>query len=73
MKTTAPEITFTEEMVMNPDALNGIPIDFRYYREEIWVGEGFPLEEGHLWLPPYVDICDIEDLINGRVHRKDSV
>lgn len=57
-------ISFTEEMVLNPDALDGIPKGFRYYREEIWVGSGYPIEEGHLWLPPNVDIDEIEELIN---------
>ena len=59
-------IMFTEEMVMNPDALGDIPRDFRYYREEIHVdGLSYPVERGYLWLPPHVDISKLEDLING--------
>lgn len=55
-------VSFTEEMVMNPAAA---PVPgFRYYREEIYGVGDWPIEEGHLWLPPYVDISRIEDLIN---------
>jgi len=59
-------IMFTEEMVLNPDALGDIPRGFRYYREEIHVdGLSYPIEQGYLWLPPHVDISKLEDLING--------
>ena len=58
-------IEFTEEMVMNPDALPEQIRGFRYYRQEIWVGgEHFPIEMGSLWLPPTVDIREVEEVIN---------
>lgn len=58
-------ISFTEEMVMNRDAIpRGIPKDWRYYRCEIHQPFGFPVEHGYLWLPPHIDISKIEDIIN---------
>ena len=58
-------VTFTEEMVLNPDALGSIPHNYRFYREEIIVpNEPYPVECGRLWLPPYVDITKIEEIIN---------
>lgn len=58
-------IEFTEEMVMNPDALPKQIRGFRHYRQEIWVGdEAYPIEMGSLWLPPYIDIVKVEEVIN---------
>lgn len=60
-------ISFTEEMIMNPQALedDGLPRNFRYYRQEVYNGGHWPVECGHIYLPPNVDITKLEDMING--------
>ena len=61
-------IEFTEEMVLNQEAMPKGCESLRYYRQEIFIpGEHFPIEMGGLWLPPHVDITEIEDLVNKSV------
>lgn len=59
------DISFTEEMVMNYHSLPEEMKGFRYYRAELWFeGMPYPIEEGHLWLPPDIDISALEDFLN---------
>ena len=53
-------VNFTEELAFNP------PIEgYRFYREEVDVaGEKYPMQLGGIWLPPSVDISDVEEVIN---------
>lgn len=64
-------ISFTEEAVLNPDALPEGLRGYRFYRAEIWTDDcvGYPYEFGSLWLPPYVNIEDVEAVINKRGER----
>jgi len=59
------KIDFTEEMVMNPDAMPEGIKDLRYYRQEFFIeGHMFPVEMGGIWLPPDVDIEDVMRVCN---------
>lgn len=64
-------IEFTEEMVMNPNAVPEGMREFRYYRAEIWTDDGqhYPHEYGGLWLPKHVDISVVEDAVNQEIER----
>lgn len=55
-------IDFTEEMIMNYDMLPAYMKGWRRYRIEYGFECGCP--EGLIYLPPHIDINDLDKLLN---------
>ena len=63
-------ISFTEEMILNYDALPEKMYGWRRYRIEYGFECSCP--EGTVYLPPDVDADKLEDFINALVEKKNN-